>query len=289
MLQRVARPIPLVILSATIVLLVASVAGPHLAPRVPAIRNEVEKVSVATRGTIDASVPAALNVGSQSPSLAQAQIARVANLSIYVGDIDASVEKIGAVARSEGGDVFSLDLAPGTGTIEIRVPSQRFDAAMSALGRIGTMRGRSTAAEDLGGDITDSSAKLLNLRRTEADFLRIMDRAGSVAEILNVENQLSGVREQIETLEADLKTMRRRVTYATITTQLEAEPVAAPVHPQALAQLANAWRDDVAALGQFTVAIVALVLWVVVFAPYIAVPALVAWVVLARRKHAVRG
>jgi hypothetical protein len=284
MLQRVAHPVPLVILSGTIVLLAASLAGPHLVPRAPIVENEVEKISM----TKSASMPAASNA-SPVASLAEPQIARVANLSMYVGDVDASAAKVSGVARSDGGEVFSLDLAAGSGSVVIRVPSQRFDAAMNALVHVGTVRERSASAEDLSGDITDSSAKLRNLRRTESDILRIMDRSGSVDQILNVENQLSDVRQQIETLEADLKTMQRRVTYSTITVQLDAEPVAPAVRPQALVQLANAWRDDVASLGQLAIAVVAMLMWLVVFAPCLAVPAVIAWIVLARRKHAVRG
>ncbi len=289
MLQRVAHPVPLVILSGTIVLLAASLAAPHLAPRAQTFGFEVEKVTMNRSVLGSPTTSNGANSNTSAESLAAPQIARVASLTIYVGDVDASVAKIGALARREDGDVFSLDVSRAAGNVEIRVPTARFDATIDALGRLGTVRERSTSAQDLSADITDSSAKLRNLRRTESDILRIMDRAGSVGQILNAENQLSDVRTQIETLEADLKSMRQRVSYSTITTQLSAEPVAPAVRPQALVQLANAWRDDVASLGQLMIAVVAMLLWLVVFAPCIGVPALIAWIVLARRKHAVRG
>jgi hypothetical protein len=300
MLQYVARPVPLVIVSAAIVLLAASLAAPRIAPRAHDVAGEVEKISVTKSimvaprlkvnvpETANASSNVSANASSQAASPAAPQIARVANLTIYVGDVDASAAKIGAMARRQGGDVFSLDVSGGSGTVEVRIPAERFDAMMNALARLGAVRERSTSAQDLGADITDSSAKLRNLRRTEADILRIMDRSGTVGQILEAENQLSDVRAQIETLEADLKTMRGRVSYSTITTELDAEPVSVPVRPQAPAQLANAWNNDVAALGQFTIGIVAILIWLVVFAPYAVVPAIAVWVLLARRKHAIR-
>ncbi|MGA8840811.1 MAG: DUF4349 domain-containing protein [Candidatus Aquilonibacter sp.] len=288
---------PLVLVSAAIVLVAASLAASHIAPGVQNVAGEVEKVSISrsimAARQLKVNVPETANASSsaraQAASRAAPQIARVANLTIYVGDVDAALAKIGALAQKEGGDVFSLDVSGGTGNVEVRIPAVRFDATMNALARLGTVRERTVNAQDLGADITDSAAKLRNLRRTEGDILRIMDRSGTVGQILDAENQLSSVREQIETLEADLTSMRGRVTYSTITTELDAEPVSAPVRPRALDQLANAWRDDVASLGQFTIGMVAMLMWLVVFMPYALVPAIVVWVLLARRKHAVRG
>jgi hypothetical protein len=85
--------------------------------------------------------------------------------------------------------------------MSIRVPAGRFDAALAAVAQIGKVRDRSVSAQDLTGEITDSSARLRNLRRTEADIRKIMDRSGTIAQVLDAENQLSQVREQIETLE----------------------------------------------------------------------------------------
>jgi hypothetical protein len=285
MLQRAVRhPATLTTIAAAIVLAAATVAAPLVAPRTHYVAPEVEKVSV-TRSVdsynANPSVPA--------PSLAAPEIAKTADLKLYVSDVDAAAVKIGILARRERGDVFSSDISREEGNIEVRVPVSAFDATMAALTRIGTVRERSSSAEDLGPDITDSAAKLRNLRRTEADILRIMDRSGTVAQVLNAENQLSDVRGQIEQLEADLKSMRQRVAYSTITTELDAEPATVPVHPSVGAQLANEWQDAVAHMGAFTLGLIALVMWLVVFAPYVLVPGLIVWLLARRRKHAVRG
>lgn len=62
---------------------------------------------------------------------------------------------------------------------------------------------------------------------------------------MDAENQLSQVREQIETLESDLKSMRGRVAYATIDVSMQAEASAQPVQRTAGAQLASVWHDAV--------------------------------------------
>src|SRR6202035_434351 len=120
------------------------------------------------------------------------------------------------------------------------------------------------------------------LRRTEADIRKIMDRSGTVGQVLDAENQLSQVREQIETLESDLKTMHAQVAYSTISVTLEAEAANAPVEPKAASQLATAWHAALHALSQTTVALIAFLLWLVVFAPYIALVAIAGLVIYAQ-------
>ncbi len=92
------------------------------------------------------------------------------------------------------------------------------------------------------GDITDSDARLRNLRQTEADIRRIMDRSGNISQIMDAENQLSRVREEIETLESDIKWMRGRVAYANIFVNLAAEATNPAVQPTAASQLTRRAR-----------------------------------------------
>ena len=114
----------------------------------------------------------------------------------------------------------------------------------------------------------------------------IMDRSGSVEQILDVENQLSQVREQIETLESSLKTMHEQVVYSTIDVSLSAETAAAPVEPTAASQLANAVHAASHAFAQSVVTLIAGLVWAIVFAPYLAIAAALAYLTARRLRHA---
>ena len=290
MLQRVVRhPATLTAIAAAIVLAAATVAAPYVAPRMQRQNDRVEQIKrvvhdrVAFSANASSSAP---SIMAPASSLVAPHIAKTANLTLYVSDVDAAAAKIGALAHREGGDVFALDVSSQTGNIEVRVPVENFDATMSAVARVGNVRERVSSAEVFSANITDSSAKLRNLRRTEGDILHIMDRSGTVEQVLNVENQLSDVRGQIEQLEADIKSMRQRVAYSTITAELDAEPATVQVQPSAGAQLVNQWNDAVAHLGRLSLSIVAIVMWLVVFAPYIAIPVVIVWLLARRRKDA---
>jgi len=216
------------------------------------------------------------------PSFLAPQIARNGKISLFVESADKAATQLTQLARRQGGDVFSLefqnasDSSAASGEMQIRVPADRFESTMEAIAQAGRVRDRSVTAQDLTGDIADSSARLRNLLRTEDDIRRIMDRSGSVEEVMDVENQLSSVREQIETLESGLKTMHGQVVYSTIDVSLQTEGANAPVEPAALAQLGTAWKNAVHSLTQTTVNLIATIMWIVVFAPYVLAVALVA-------------
>lgn len=220
-------------------------------------------------------------VSPAKSSRAAPQIARTAQVSLFVVSVENAVKSLSQLAHRQNGDVLSMQVdnqsistAKASADIDLRIPASRFEASMGALNQIGKVRQRSVNAEDLTGDITDSAARLRNLRRTESDIRKIMDRSGTVGQVLEAENQLSRIREQIETLESDLKSMNERVVYSTISVSLEAEASTAPVERTATSQLVSAWHAALRALSQLTVGLIAVLLWLIVFAPYLLAAAL---------------
>lgn len=246
-----------------------------------------------------ASVAVVRNASSGShASLATPLIARTAAIGMLAGNVDQVIEQVDRLARASNGVVFSLetqnDNAPDSNAsadMSIRVPASRFDETIAALARFGSVTSRSVKAEDLTGDITDSGARLTNLRRTEADIRAIMDRSGSVSDIMDAENKLSDIREQIETIESDLKSMNGRVAYSSIDVHLAAETQNKPADPSIANQLGNAFGSASHALVQSVVSIATKAIWLLVFyAPYPLLVAAIAWFVRLRlRKNAIGG
>jgi len=296
--QFVGRPIVAATLAALIVLAVAAFAGLRLQTAQSTIAEPVVEKMVAIQPKLRLNVAAAPPAASAAPANASAsapQIARTGKVSLFVGNVDNAVASLSQLARRQNGDVFSLQVdnadasTKSSAAMDIRVPADRFDDAMNAVGQIGKVRERTVSAEDLTSNITDSSARLRNLRQTEADIRKIMDRSGTIAQVLEAENQLSQVREQIETLESDLKLMHTRVSYATISISVESEAASAPVEPTALSQLSSAWGAAVHQAGQLTVGVIATLLWLLVFVPYWALAALLVFVVLTQIRKRLRA
>lgn len=252
--------------------------APQATPAEPRLEMQVQpqlKQSAARTPQV-----ANLMVKPAAGNVRDAQIAREGNLILLVDDVARALRETQIYARTHGAVVTSLedDVPPDArsrhlGKIAIRVPAEKFDEAMDALARLGALQGRSATVEDIGRQIVDSAARLRNLRRTETDLLHIMDRSGRVSDILEVQNQLSTTREQIEQLDSELQNMRDRVAYASVGVSFSANATATSAEPSMRAQIGDAWERALRGVRSFMIALIAAALGALAFLPFILVAA----------------
>lgn len=154
--------------------------------------------------------------------------------------------------------------------MQIRVPQQRLDITLDALAKLGTVQNRLITVEDVSEQIVDYDARLRNLRRSEEMVLKIMKRSGSVGEVLNASQNLSSIRETIERIEAQLKSLRTQISYSTITLNLEEAVSAAPPSQQPLGlRVQESWGKSTHAMSELTLGLLGLSIWLFAFSPYL--------------------
>lgn len=204
-------------------------------------------------------------------TLYQPQLVRKASLSLEVKDAEAAGQQAIRWTRAAGGEVLNLTDNGVTGevrrlTLEVQVPAMRLDEVLMQFSSLGRLENREVTAEDVSNQLVDVGARLRNLRQAEALLLKMMERSGSVADVLKVTQELTQVREQIEQLDAQRVNLQNRVRYAQIRLSLTTPPVAKPL-PTVGERLAKTWQATTTALGMFTLGVVELAVWLVVFSP----------------------
>jgi len=207
--------------------------------------------------------------------LQRPQLIRTASMSLLVPDVERAVGQLTSLAQLQFGDVVSLDdetpSQPGvrhSAQVQLSVPADRFDETMASLAKIGAAQSRAISAENVSDQIVDAQARLRNLRHTEADMLRILDRSGKIPDVLDVTQQIAQVREQIEQLDAQLQSMQHRVAYSTISVSIEDEKPVASVEPSFGTQLGDAWQAALRSLRNVSLKLASVLLVLVAFAPY---------------------
>ncbi|HVF31892.1 MAG TPA: DUF4349 domain-containing protein [Acidimicrobiales bacterium] len=174
------------------------------------------------------------------PSLGADRVVKTATLEVEVaaGGFAAAFSQVATIAAGNGGFVArsSSHLAEddgdgrqSAGSAVVRVPQANFDAARQQLIDLGDLRSQQLEGEDVGGRLTDLDARLRNLRSHEEAIRLLMTKAVNVGETIEIQRQLSGVREQIEQLAAEQARLSDAVAHSTITLAL-AEPGVA-FHP----------------------------------------------------------
>jgi Domain of unknown function (DUF4349) len=97
--------------------------------------------------------------------------------------------------------------------------------------------------------LVDTDARLKNLRLQEDLTRKIMDRSGSVKDILAVSKELAAIRDQIERLDATVKNLRQQVAYSTINLRLEEAQSTIPTSDGFGIQVQETWKNSTHAAG----------------------------------------
>ena len=134
-------------------------------------------------------------------------IVRTGDMSLVVEDVPVAIDRITWMADGFEGYVVSSRVWKErerlAGSIAIRVPAEHFDDAMRTLRELAVdVTSDRTSSKDVTEEYVDLSAKLQNLEATEEQLLRIMEKAETVEDILNVQRELSRTRCEIEQTKA---------------------------------------------------------------------------------------
>lgn len=158
--------------------------------------------------------------GGDAPA-GTSKIVKNAELALLVEDIDKAAGMIDAVRAANGGQAgnssFGRYGASRTGDITIWVPSDNFDKALLAI-KEGALRvnNERILVSDVSAQFVDLEARLKNMRATEAQYLEIMKRSGSIPDVLSVTRELSQTRQSIEQLQGQLNYLSRQVALSSI-------------------------------------------------------------------------
>jgi len=168
--------------------------------------------------------PSAPVVGEQWA--AERMIVRTGEISLAVEDIPATIDNITKMADGFGGYVVTSMVWKERerlfGTISIRVPAEHFDGAMKVLRNMAVdVTSEQSTSKDVTEEYVDLSAKLKNLEATEEQLLRIMEKAETVEDILDVQRELTKTRGEIEQTKARMQYLERTSATSIINIHLE--------------------------------------------------------------------
>ena len=204
------------------------------------------------------------------------QLIKKAELSVVVKSIDATTKSVTNIVEKQQGDIlgFQNQKPPDssvrqTASVEIRVPQERLETTLEALAKLGTVENRSLTAQDVTEQLVDSEARLRNLRKSEEMVLKIMERSGSVGDVLKASQELSNIRESIERIDAQLKSLRNQVAYSTISLTLEAAVSAQQTPEPSLGlRVQETWGKATHSVGELTLGLFGLGIWLLAYSPY---------------------
>ncbi len=223
--------------------------------------------------------PSSLAFATAEASALRREIIYVGTMTVEVDDVEGASRRLIEAVQASGGWVSNRQLHTDseghrTGTIEVRVPSGRFEGIHDAAKGIGAVVRDVVESRDVGKEFVDLEARLRNLEREELVIAGLFDRRGKISEVLEVERELARVRGEIEQIQGQLRYLRDQVSFSTLNVSL------VPKRP-AIERKMESWNLGYHVLRAWRalVAIVRAVTHVVIYSLIVILPlALVAWV-----------
>jgi len=213
----------------------AQKAAPAYAPE-PAFAGGAAEAPMAPDAVYE---QASLLIGVLPDSASTRLVIQNVSLSLTVVNPETSLQEITRLAESLGGYVVSTNLRQETtesgiqaprGSITVRVPQEKLDEALQQIkAGAGEVNSENRTGQDVTKEYTDLASRLRNLESAEKQLSQILQQAQTAEETLNVFNQLTSIREQIEVIKGQMQYYEQAAALSAIDIDLIAEASVQPL------------------------------------------------------------
>ena len=163
---------------------------------------------------------------SQQGAQQQRIIVRTVDITLVVSDLSSTSDTISSLAVQFGGWVVSSRRDQRhRSTISIRVPAESVDEALAQLKASAVkVESEISSSQDFTNEYVDTSSKIRNLRATEAQLLKLLERANDIEDALKVQAEVTKVQEQIERGQGRLNFLSETSAFSLININLKLGP-----------------------------------------------------------------
>jgi len=157
----------------------------------------------------------------------EAEVIRTGTVSLRAEDVaDARFEVQKVVDRYAGQVTDSETRTDRDGDVRdarlvVRVPSAEFTEAMDALEKVADLEASSSTSEDVTSQVVDTEVRIRVQRQSIARIEQLLDRAGSIRAVVNVERELSRREADLNALLQQQAYLSDRTSMSTITVHVQ--------------------------------------------------------------------
>jgi hypothetical protein len=169
-----------------------------------------------------------------------------AQLTVRAGDVSSAAAQAAQIAGGVGGYVSNETAkvnpdhpSDATASVQLKIPVAAYPATLGQLGhRLGTQLSLQQQAQDVTQQVADVDSQVASDLAAIAQLRALLSHAGSVGELLSVQNQINQEETNLESMQAQQRALSHQTSYATVTLTIlgpKAKPVLHRQKPPTLA------------------------------------------------------
>lgn len=188
-----------------------------------------------------------------------------------ISDIEAKVNALGGYIENSDIGINSYKKNTHYASFTIRIPKDQAPSFVQHISEAANVTDKTENVEDVTLAYVDLNSHKIALQTEYDRLIALLDQAESVEDIITIEQRLSDVRYQIESMESQLRTYDNKIDYSTIYLSVkEVEQITEPEKVTFLGRLSEGLSENFSDVGN---GIVDFIVWFITAIPY--------WIVLA--------
>lgn len=221
------------------------------------------------------------------------KLIKTVDMSVETKEFDTLMETLEARVQELGGYIENLDTYNGSvysgyrssrnASMTLRIPQDRLEEFLKTISDICNVIRRSDSVEDVTLTYVDLESHRDALKTEQSRLLELLEQAESMEDILVIEERLTNIRYQLESMESSLRTIDNQVNFSTIYLSVSEVKELTPVEEKTTGQrIAEGFVESLKDVGNGAVEVF---VWVVVNLPHLVVwAAVIALIVFLFRK-----
>lgn len=169
------------------------------------------------------------------PVTAGSEIVYTAQLTVRARDVSDADARAKQIVADQGGYVASEESAidpvhpdRSTATLVLKIPVGLYPATLDNLASaLGTRVSLQQQAQDVTENVANVNSRVASAVAAIAQLRALLGRAGSIADLLSIQNQISQQESDLESLQAQQRALDHETAYATLSLRLVATPAPA--------------------------------------------------------------
>lgn len=247
-----------------------------------------------TADTAGGTAPA--QVVDNSAYFEERKLIKTVNLQVETQEFDAMLASIEEQVENLGGYIESMNTYNGSrysdrqssrnSSLTVRIPKQQLSGFVNAISEAGNVINRSENVEDVTLAYVDMESRRNSLKTEQERLQELLEAADSLEDILTIEERLSTVRYQLESMESQLRTYDNKVDFSTVYMNIQEVKELTPVEEEtAWERISNGFMDSLINVRD---GLVNFFVWFVVSLPYLAIWAIVIFAIVMIIRRLVR-
>ena len=158
---------------------------------------------------------------ANTAAMLERQLIKEGSINFETHDIAETRQHIESLVQKYGAYISQEDERASSSRIyqnmTVRIPKAHFDVFVTELsGGVKKIDEKSITVQDVTEEFIDSTARLAVKKETEQGYLRLLNQAKTIKDILDIQNELQDIRSDIESIEGRLRYLKNSVNFSTL-------------------------------------------------------------------------